>query len=87
VDVETVTAALDDITAALRADGADLLVKEADPRTARVRLELDLTNVTCLECVLPPDMLETMIEHALRPAVGGEFELIVDDTRRASAGP
>jgi Fe-S cluster biogenesis protein NfuA len=83
VDHEAVTAAVDEVTRILRADGADLALLEANPKTARIHLALVLTDASCEECVLPPDMLYDTIEQSLRRRVGGEFELVLDDPRRA----
>jgi hypothetical protein len=82
-DPTAVAAAVDDIAGFLRADGADLLVRDADPRTDRIHLALVVEGVTCAECVLPPDDLRATIADALQRRVPGEFELIVDDPRRA----
>ena len=66
----------------LRADGADLLLLEADPKTLRVRLEVRFDNVSCAECVLAPDELVRTVTEAIGRRVPGEFELILDDPRR-----
>jgi hypothetical protein len=76
-----VASAVDEVARILRADGADLTLVDADPRTARVRLALVLDSVSCEECVLPPPMLFDTIEQSLRRRVAGEFELLLDDPR------
>ena len=83
MDPALVVAAVDELAGFLRADGADLLVREADPRTARVHLALVLDDVTCADCVLAPDELRDTIEDALQRRIAGEFELVLDDPRRA----
>jgi hypothetical protein len=83
MDPALVIAAVDELAGFLRADGADLLVREADPRTARVHLALVLDDVTCADCVLAPDELRDTIADALRRRIAGEFELVLDDPRRA----
>ena len=83
LDPAAVAAAVDDIAGFLRADGADLLVRDADPRTDRIHLALVVDDVTCAECVLPPDDLWATIADALQRRISGEFELILDDPRRA----
>jgi hypothetical protein len=82
MDPDTVAGAVDEVARILRADGADLHIVEADPRTARIRLRLELDEVRCEDCVLDPDALHQTIEWALQRQVPGEFELIVDDPRR-----
>ncbi len=66
----------------LRADGADLLLIEADPKTLRVRLELRFDDVSCEDCILPPDQLAETVNAAITRRVPGEFELLLDDPRR-----
>ncbi len=82
IDPATVTAAVEELAGFLRADGADLVVREANPKTARIHLALDLARVTCADCVLPPDELRVTIADALQRRIPGEFELVLDDPRR-----
>jgi Fe-S cluster biogenesis protein NfuA len=82
MDPHAVVAAVDEVAKILRADGADLQLVEADPKTARIHLVLTLGSVTCAECVLPPDMLFETIEQSLQRRVPGEFELVLDDPRQ-----
>ena len=79
---EDVAAAVDEVGALLRADGADLRLLGADPKTARIELQLVLEGANCEECVLPPDMLRDVIDDSLRRRVHEEFELVIDDPRR-----
>ena len=83
MDPEVVVAAVDELAGFLRADGADLVVREANPRTDRVHLTLVIDDVTCADCVLPPDELRDTIDEALRRRIAGEFELVLDDPRRS----
>ena len=83
MDPVVVGEAVDELSGFLRADGADLLVREANPQTARIHLALDLEHVTCADCVLPPDELRITIADALQRRIAGEFELVLDDPRRA----
>ncbi len=85
IDGGSVAAAVDEVGRILRADGADLLLLEANPKTARVHLRLVLDAVSCDECVLPPDMLRETIEASLQRRIRGEFELVLDDPRRDPA--
>ena len=57
-------------------------MRDANPKTARVHLALVLDDVTCAECVLPPDELRDTIADALQRRIAGEFELVLDDPRR-----
>ena len=74
--------AVDEVGRILRADGADLLLIEADPKTLRVRLELKLDDVSCEDCILPPDQLAETVNAAITRRVPGEFELLLADPRR-----
>ena len=82
IDDASVSAAVDELGRFLRADGADLVLVEANPKTARVHLRLILDAVGCEECVLPPDELRTSINDSLQRRILGEFELVLDDPRR-----
>jgi Fe-S cluster biogenesis protein NfuA len=83
IDRESVADAVDDVAGFLRADGGDLVLVDADPSTARIRLAVVLDGVTCDDCVLPPEMLRETIAHALAGRVVGEFELVIDDPRQS----
>ena len=82
IDDSSVGDAVDELAGFLRADGADLLVREANPKTARVHLALVLDDVNCADCILPPDELRDTIDRALARRITGEFELVLDDPRR-----
>jgi len=81
---DDVTAAVDEVAQLLRADGADLTLVRADPKTARVELALVLDGVSCEDCILPPPMLFETIEQSLHRRVAGEFELRLADPRTAT---
>ncbi len=74
--------AVEEMGALLRSDGADLTLVEANPKTARIELRLELEGAECAECVLPPELLEQMISESLARRVPGEFELVLHDPRR-----
>jgi hypothetical protein len=84
MDAGAVQDALDEVARMLRADGADLVVGEIDPKTRRVRLALRFDDVRCEECVLPPDDLARTVQAAIERRVPDEFELLLDDPRRTS---
>jgi Fe-S cluster biogenesis protein NfuA len=84
VNTEGVATAVDEVARILRADGADLHLIEANPKTQRIHLALVLESVSCEECVLPPAMLYETIEQSLQRRVTGEFELVLDDPRRTT---
>ncbi len=78
---DAVAAAVEEVARVLRADGADLVLVEADPRTARIRLRVELDAVGCAECVLPPEQLRSTLAASLQRRIPEEFELLVDDPR------
>jgi hypothetical protein len=82
MDPDAVAAAVDEIGRILRADGGDLVLVDADPRTLRIRLELKFDDVSCEDCILPPDQLAETVNAAITRRVPGEFELVLADPRR-----
>ncbi len=83
-DLEDIADAVDEVGRFLRADGADLLLVEANPKTDRIHLRLVLDTVGCEECVLPPAELRETINESLQRRIAGEFELVLDDPRASS---
>lgn len=83
METDAVALAVDEVGRILRADGADLLLIEANPKTVRVHLRLVLETVGCAECILPPDMLRETINESLQRRIVGEFELVLDDPRQS----
>ena len=81
LDDPSVAAAVDEIGRFLRADGADLVLVEANAKTARIHLRLVLDTVGCEECVLPPAELRETINDSLQLRIPGEFELLLDEPR------
>jgi Fe-S cluster biogenesis protein NfuA len=80
---QDVAEAVEEMGALLRLDGADLRLVEADPKTDRIEVALELGGVDCEECVMPPALLEQMISDAVSRRVRGEFELVLRDPRVA----
>jgi hypothetical protein len=82
VDGNAVGAAVEEMSVLLQADGAELHLIGADPKTARIEVRLDLTRAGCEDCLLAPDLLEQMIGDAISRRIRGEFELVLRDPRR-----
>jgi Fe-S cluster biogenesis protein NfuA len=82
MDTDAIAEAVAELARMLRADGGDLVLVAAEAKTARIRLQLVLDDVSCEECVLPPDMLYETVQQSLARRVPGEFELVLDDPRR-----
>jgi Fe-S cluster biogenesis protein NfuA len=83
VNPQDVADAVEEMGALLRLDGADLLLVEADPKTDRIEVALELSGVDCEDCVMPPELLQQMITDAVSRRVRGEFELVLRDPRVA----
>jgi len=81
MDQEAVAETVDEMGALLRSDGADLRLVQADPKTARIEIALELDDAECEDCVLPAELLKQMIADALSRSVRGEFELVLHDPR------
>lgn len=81
LDRDAVAEAVDEVGRIIRADGGDLVLVAADPATLRISLRLELDDVRCAECVLPPDQLRETIARAIGRRVPGEFELVLEDPR------
>ena len=81
MNTDGVAAAVEEMGAILRLDGADLVLVGADAATDRIEVALELGGVDCDDCVMPPELLEQMIADAVRRRVRGEFELVVRDPR------
>jgi hypothetical protein len=81
VNAADVAAAVEEMGAILRLDGADLRLVEADPKTDRIEVALELDGVDCDDCVMPHEILERMIVEAVGRRVRGEFELVLRDPR------
>ena len=63
----------------LRSDGADLVVEvDAD---GRVRARLVVEDETCLDCILPGDVITGIVERVLSDRFGRPVEVTLDDPR------
>lgn len=81
MNVDDVAVAVEELGSLLRADGGDLVLVSADPAVDRVEVRVELDDVSCADCILPPDQLRKVIEDGIGRRVRGEFELIVRDPR------
>jgi len=81
IDRSDLDGALAEVRPLVQADGADLVLEAVDEGEGRVVVRLDLAAVTCLECVLPPDLLHSMIAEALTRRVAGLADVVVEDPR------
>jgi hypothetical protein len=87
LDRSRLEAALEELQATVRADGVALHLGW-EGETALV--SVDLGDVECADCVLPPDALRAVIEGRLAPSLPAGTSLAVLDSRTApveAAGP
>jgi len=82
---DAINAGVADARAMVSADGADLILVKADERRARIDLRLDVSNLTCADgsCLVQGKLLESMITARLQEHLAGEFEVRIEDPRRA----
>ena len=91
MDVQQGTAvatAVEEVQMLVQGDGArfDWVPGGSDDRV--VRLRLDLTEVGCLDCVLPPEMLVDIVQTQIRRSTDDEsISVEIDDPRNADDGP
>jgi Fe-S cluster biogenesis protein NfuA len=71
--------AVEQLREGFQADGADLELQSLEDGVARVRLVV--TDETCLECIVPGDILQTVVEASLRQAVPELRGVVLDDPR------
>jgi Fe-S cluster biogenesis protein NfuA len=81
VDKRAVAEAVEELQVLVSGDGARLEVLDIDPAAARLYLRLDLSEVGCVDCVLPPEPLSQMIGESIKRRAGEEVEVVVDDPR------
>ena len=84
-------AAMADVQDFVSADGAVLVLQRADRSSGDLvlDLELDLSGVECLDCVLPSDILADIVTDRLRERLGARLTVRLQDSRNNSepAGP
>ena len=78
---EAIHAAVEETRSLLQSDGADLRIVEVDAKAARLRVAVDLSGVECQDCVVPPEVLRTVIRSNIERGYAGELEILIDDPR------
>lgn len=73
---ETVGQVLEPLRQGFQADGADLAVDEANEEVVKVRLVT--SPETCLDCILPTELITRVLESAVRDSFPtlGRFEFV-----------
>jgi hypothetical protein len=72
-----------ELSAMFEGDGAALRLVGIDQERGTVRLTLTLDDVSCADCVLPPDRLRDVVSGAVRRAEPGVVSVVLDDPREA----
>ena len=79
IGVEGIAASLDDLRSGFQADGADLEVLSVHGGAAVVRLIG--TERTCWDCIVPPPMLQLIVETAIRDEFPEIRSVLIEDPR------
>jgi NifU-like domain len=80
VSLNEVESAIHEVRNLVSADGADLQLIDFDSERRHLRLRLDLARVPCLECVVPPPMLASMIRWRVQQLIP-DLQVEVEDPR------
>jgi Fe-S cluster biogenesis protein NfuA len=78
-EIHVAQLALESIRSGFNADGADLVVRHISDRRAVV--ELVVTPDTCLDCIVPTDILNAIVSATIRGAFPEIAEVEVQDPR------
>jgi hypothetical protein len=81
VNESAVQGAVEKLQLFVGGDGAAIEIAQIDSSSSTVRLRLDLSNVECVECVMPPDVLVEIIEKRIRMADPSVVVVTVADPR------
>ena len=83
ITIESVNTALGPLREGFQADGADLAVDEASESLVRVRLVV--TPKTCMECIVPSDILTAIVENVIRESFPDAGRFVFVDSRPVEA--
>lgn len=87
LNAAAVTDVVEELSAMLAGDGARLRLLAVHDGAPSVALALDLSDVECLECVLPPERLVEVADAALRRRLGAAVTVRIDDPRVETRSP
>jgi hypothetical protein len=79
MDETTIAPALDELRGLVQADGADMTVTGIDGAT--VSLELVVESASCVECVMPREILEQIALDIFRRNGADADAIVIDDPR------
>lgn len=79
-----VAEALGNVRVLVEGDGAGIELVTVEPESGTVQLRLLLDDVSCLECVMPREMLEDVATSVLRRSVPDVARVSIEDPREES---
>jgi hypothetical protein len=79
MDDTTITPALEELRGLVQADGADMTVSAIEGST--VNLQLIVEGASCVECVMPREILEQVALDIFRRNGAGADAVVIDDPR------
>jgi NifU-like domain len=79
VDETTITPALDELRGLVQADGADMTLTGVDGTTVNLRLVVE--TASCVECVMPRELLEQIALNIFQRNGAGADAVVIDDPR------
>jgi hypothetical protein len=79
IDTATLTPALDEVRALVQLDGGDMLLTGTDGGTVQLRLVVE--GASCVECVMPREILEQIALDILSRSVPAVAAVTIDDPR------
>jgi hypothetical protein len=82
--LSTMHSTLDELARMLSEDGAALTVVGIDAERPSVELIVELDDLDCVDCVLPPDQLRSTIAAALQRDTGEAVAVLLHDAREVS---
>ena len=85
MEQDSVERTVAELSAMFEGDGAALRVTGVDPSQGTVQVALSLDDVSCADCVLPPDRLHEVLLAALRRDTPGVTRLELSDPREVAA--
>jgi hypothetical protein len=85
IDGNQVSRTVAELSAMFEGDGAALRLTALDERLGTVELALALDDISCADCVLPPDRLRDVVDGTLRRDVPGMRRLVLADPRQSAA--
>lgn len=81
IDEPAIRAALTELQVLVEGDGASMALERLDQERGEVSVRLDLSEVGCLDCVLPAELLADIIGNRISSADPAVKQVAVLDPR------